>query len=41
MYKFIDLLFNFNTGKKINFERSVIWGIILCFFLTKIFLLAL
>jgi len=31
MYKLIDLLFNFNTGKKINFERSVAWGFIMFF----------
>jgi DNA/RNA endonuclease G (NUC1) len=32
MYKFLDLLFNFNDGKKINFERSIFYGIFIFFF---------
>ena len=27
--KLIELLLNWNTGKKINFERDIIWGVIL------------
>jgi hypothetical protein len=33
MYKILDLLLNFNTGKKINFERSIVWGFIIFFLL--------
>lgn len=28
MYKVIEDLFNFNNGKKINFNRDVYWGLI-------------
>jgi hypothetical protein len=31
MYKIVDLLFNFNTGKKINLERDIAWGFIAVF----------
>ena len=27
--KLIELLLNWNTGKKINFERDIIWGVFL------------
>jgi hypothetical protein len=27
--KLIELLLNWNTGKKFNFERDIIWGVIL------------
>jgi len=28
MYKILDTLFNFNSNKKIDFEKGVYWGII-------------
>jgi len=31
MYKIVDLLFNFNTGKKINLKRDIAWGFITFF----------
>jgi hypothetical protein len=31
MYKIVDLLFNFNTGKKINLKRDIAWGFIAFF----------
>jgi len=31
MNKIVDLLFNFNTGKKINLERDIAWGFIAFF----------
>jgi len=37
MYKFLDLIFNFNTKKKINFERGIFWGFAI-FFLTLVLL---
>lgn len=31
MNKFIDLIFNFNTKKKINLERDIFWGLTVFF----------
>lgn len=27
MIKFISTIFNFNSGKKINLERDIFWGL--------------
>jgi hypothetical protein len=41
MYRILDLLLNFNTGKKINFEQGILWGLILFFlFLNLVKLIA-
>jgi hypothetical protein len=37
MYKILDILFNFNSGKKIDFEKGIYWGIIIFIFLLLLF----
>jgi hypothetical protein len=34
MYKIINLLFNFNTGTKHNFQRDITWGVIIMLLLS-------
>lgn len=31
MYKFIELIFNFSTKRKTNFERNIFWGLAIFF----------
>jgi len=34
MYKLINLLLNFNTGTKYNFQRDITWGVIIMLLLS-------
>jgi len=38
MSNFLDDLFNFKDGKKINFKRGIYWGVIL--FITTIIIIS-
>lgn len=37
MYKFLDTLFNFKSGKKIDFDKGIYWGIITFILLLVVF----
>ena len=36
MHKFLDILFNFSDKRKIDFEKGVVWGVLI-FLLSLLF----